>query len=283
MIEVRVTHNFTRNRSNFSLDVDFASQGRRLAFFGPSGSGKTLTLQAVAGLFRPQSGLIRINGRVLFDSRSGVNLPARKRRLGYLFQDYAIFPHLTVRGNIAFGLGSGKNALVGRHGKAARDRVEEMLENFELTAIADQYPARISGGQKQRVALARALAVNPDLLLLDEPFSALDPLLRGRVREQCRELLDRFGIPTVIITHDPTDVLAMADTVTFYENGRNSACHALAGIENAEDAHRHLLEPLLQAKRMQEFMSNEGFRTSPPAPAEPVESSLFTNAHVNVS
>ena len=220
MIDVRLRHSFPAALGGFSLDVTIAGAGR-LALHGPSGSGKTLTLQAIAGLFTPNKGHVRVNGRLLLDRATGVHVPARRRNLGYLFQDYALFPHLTVRQNIAFSLHRGWSAAARR---ARRVRVDEMLECFEIADLADRRPGLISGGQRQRVALARALAGRPDMLLLDEPFSALDPELRDRVRVQCREWLDRFAIPAILITHDAMDVTALAHSVIRYQKGANGPC-----------------------------------------------------------
>ena len=242
MIDIRFEHVFPHRLGGFHLCISLHSAQRRLAFFGASGSGKTLTLQAVAGLFMPENGFIRIGGRVLYDSAHRLCLPARERSLGYLFQNYAIFPHLTVRQNIEFSLKTRRHA---RRGIKAGERAEELLHSFELAGLANSYPDRISGGQKQRVALARALAGEPELLLLDEPFSALDPQLRGRVRAQCAQMLSRFAIPSIIITHDPEDVSDFADAVIFYENGRNSPCYALDELKRnaAADDPREFLRP----------------------------------------
>lgn len=232
MIDICVEHQFTEKQGGFHLDVSFSADEDCVAFFGHSGSGKTLTMQAVAGLFTPAKGHIAVGGRTVFDSVAKICLPARSRRLGYLFQDYALFPHLTVRQNISFALDGGKSFTF--QGKKERRRVDEMLRIFEITHIAEQRPGFISGGQKQRVALARALANRPDILLLDEPFSALDPLMRERVRRQCKELLSRFSTPTIVITHDPADVAVFAQSVVLYEGGK--AHTRLA----AEDLGKHL-------------------------------------------
>ena len=245
MMEIRVTHGFPRDAGGFSLDVDFSAREHCVCFFGHSGSGKTLTMQAVAGLFTPCAGRIAIGGRTVFDSGRGLCLPARKRRLGYLFQDYALFPHLTVRQNIAFGLEGGLR-LSSRAGRNRR-RVEEMLHSFEISHLAEQFPARISGGQKQRVALARALATQPDILLLDEPFSALDPLMRERVRRQCKDLLARFSTPTLLITHDPADVAVFAESVVLFENGVANQRIPAADLALQKDSENELLRCLAVA------------------------------------
>jgi molybdate transport system ATP-binding protein len=221
MIEASLRHNFSTKDGGFHINVNIAAEARCLAFYGPSGSGKTLTLHTIAGLFTPREGFVRINGRTLLDTAHGVNVPARKRHLGYLFQDYALFPHMTVRQNIGFSLA---HSLLPLKKQAANTRIDEMLASFEIENLANQRPQFISGGQRQRVALARALAAQPDMLLLDEPFSALDPDLRSRVREQCLEWLDRFSIPAVIITHDYMDVTALADAVIPYKKGKNGEC-----------------------------------------------------------
>lgn len=255
MIDLSFCHEFPAKLGGFKMDISLASASRRLALFGASGSGKTLTLQAIAGLFIPREGHIRVNGATLFDSAKKQALPARERNLGYLFQDYAIFPHLTVRQNIEFSL---KTKVQAQKGIEKRKKVDEMLEAFELEPLADLYPMSISGGQKQRVALARAMASQPDLLLLDEPFSALDPLMRARVREQCKAILARFAMPTIIITHDPVDVLAFADAVSFYDNGKNSLCHDIAtlgqGRDSLEPCYAELMDTLLQMRASQELL-----------------------------
>jgi molybdate transport system ATP-binding protein len=251
MLEVRVEHSFPPARGGFTLKVDINFREKRLALFGPSGSGKTLTLQTIAGLFHPREGHMAVNGRVLFDSGSKVHVPARKRKMGYLFQDYAIFPHLTVRQNIAFAF----TGPLGGSQRKNRLKVDKMLEIFELRALAEHYPAQISGGQKQRVGLARALVTEPDLLLLDEPFSALDPLLRARIRGQCAKILAQIDIPSIIITHDPEDVIDFADRVSFYENGSNSPCLDLNELEQIRlPEYATMRETLVRAARVREFL-----------------------------
>jgi len=202
---------------SFHLRTAFEASGNAVVLFGPSGSGKTITLQAIAGLMRPAGGRVELGGRVLFDSRSRVDLPPRKRGLGYLFQHYALFPHMTVAANVGFSLNPG---CPGRLSHAQRDQVSEMLANFGLSPLAGERPARLSGGQRQRVALARAIIARPSALLLDEPFSALDPILRIRMRRELTSTLERFGVPMVLITHDPDDVAAFASTLVVYHQGR---------------------------------------------------------------
>lgn len=200
----------------FTLQSRITTHGARLALFGPSGSGKSLTLLALAGLLRPDRGRIAMGERVLFDSEQGLFVPPSQRKVGFVFQDYALFPHLTVRQNASFGL----RRIFRRLTSAQSKRVDEVLEMFGLTELAGCLPGEISGGQRQRVALARAVAPGPELLLLDEPFSALDQPLRVRVRRETRRLLDMLGIPAVLVTHDPEDVQALSDTVVVYREGQ---------------------------------------------------------------
>lgn len=201
----------------FSLDITLASDSQRIVLYGPSGSGKSLTLKAIAGLMRPDSGHIRIQGRTLFDSAQGIDVRVQERNVAYLFQDYALFPHLTVAQNIAFGLARGS---VNLRRPAEHPAVRQWLQAFELDAIAHSRPAQISGGQRQRVALARALVAEPDMLLLDEPFSALDLSLRQRMRSELAELQSRLQVPMLLITHDPADVEALGQTVFELRDGR---------------------------------------------------------------
>jgi molybdate transport system ATP-binding protein len=203
-------------RRSFELHVRFATHARRTVIFGPSGAGKSLTLQAIAGLMRPDAGQILFDGELLFDSVAGFDLPARERRFGYLFQDYALFPKLNVRQNIAFGLRRGlANPVAG----ADDPEVRRWLAAFELTEVAAQRPSELSGGQRQRTALARALVHSPRALLLDEPFSALDPALRDRMRAELDELLQRIAIPVLMITHDPVDLEWFGDETLYLRDG----------------------------------------------------------------
>jgi molybdate transport system ATP-binding protein len=200
----------------FQLQASFESSSERVVVYGSSGAGKSQMMKAVAGLTTPDSGRIELAGRCLYDSAGGVNLPAQQRKVAYLFQDYALFPHLNVRQNIGFGLQRGwRNPLARVDGEAIR----YWMEAFELDHVAHQYPHQLSGGQRQRVALARALAPQPAALLLDEPFAALDPALRDRMRAELGALQRRLEIPMLMITHDPEDVRAFGDHVLRMENG----------------------------------------------------------------
>ena len=198
---------------DFQLDAAFTAPGGLITLFGPSGSGKSLTLQTIAGTIEPDAGLISLDGQPIFDSSSGLNLPAQKRRVGYVPQHYALFPHLSVADNIGFGL-----ARLPREKR--RQRVAELLNNFDLEALAQRRPRQLSGGQQQRVALARALAVQPGLLLLDEPFAALDAALRSALRQELAQVQKRWNISMLIVTHDLSDVYALGQRVIVYDDGR---------------------------------------------------------------
>ena len=202
----------------FELDVSLQAAARRVVIFGESGAGKSLTLRAIAGLLRPDAGWLRMDGETLFDSTRGVDISPQRRRMGYVFQDYALFPHLTVRQNIAFALSAGLFNPSRRHRSA---RVETWVERLNLGAVGDQYPRDISGGQRQRTAVARALVAQPRALLLDEPFAALDAANRRATREGLEHLLDTLGIPVVLITHDREDVDRFGGEVLYLREGRN--------------------------------------------------------------
>jgi len=201
----------------FELDVAFDSNQRRVALFGPSGAGKTLTVQAIAGLMRPDSGHISFNRTTLFDSERQICLAPQARRVAYLFQEYGLFPHLTVAQNICFGL---KQGWRNPRRRVLPDAARKWVTAFELDAVIGSYPSELSGGQKQRVALARALVVDPAVLLLGEPLAALDAALRKKMRTELSALQARLDIPMIVITHDPADVLELADHVVEINDGR---------------------------------------------------------------
>jgi molybdate transport system permease protein len=198
-----------KRHADFELSTKFAGSGGTVGVLGESGSGKSMTLRCIAGLERPDAGRIVVNNRVLFDSRANIFLPAAARRIGIVFQDYALFPHLTVRQNIAFG--------------CRLRTVEEWAQLTHLEALLDRYPHELSGGQQQRVALARALAMEPDALLLDEPLSALDPHLRRRMEQQLRELLSSYSGAAVFVTHDRNEAYRLCDELVVMAQGRVEA------------------------------------------------------------
>ena len=203
--------------STFELNVELQSSATRMVIVGPSGSGKSLTLQAIAGLLRPDQGHIHLDGEVLFDADRDIHQAPQARRMAYLFQDHALFPHLTVRQNIGFALRRGW-LNPGRH--HTHERVERWLDAFELRPQADQYPAELSGGQRQRTALARALVTEPRALLLDEPFSALDPALRSTMRHELLALQRQLQVPMIVITHDPEDAALLGQHVVQLRGGQ---------------------------------------------------------------
>jgi sulfate transport system ATP-binding protein len=190
-----------------------AEDGEFLALLGPSGSGKTTLLRVLAGLERPDQ------GRVLFEDQDFLALPARERRVGLVFQQYALFRHMSVAKNIAFGL-SVRPARARPSPAAIKARVEELIGLVQIEGLGDRYPAQLSGGQRQRVAVARALAVEPHLLLLDEPFGALDAKVRKELRGELRRIHDATGVTTVLVTHDQEEAMALADRVVLMNKGR---------------------------------------------------------------
>jgi sulfate/thiosulfate transport system ATP-binding protein len=191
---------------NVSVDVP---SGSLTALLGPSGSGKSTLLRVIAGLERADA------GRVVISGRDATGLPAHRREVGFVFQHYAAFKHMTVAKNVAFGLTIRK-----RPKSEIRKRVNELLELVQLDGLADRYPSQLSGGQRQRMALARALAVEPDVLLLDEPFGALDARVRKDLRAWLRRLHDEVHVTTVIVTHDQEEAMEVADTIVLMNKGR---------------------------------------------------------------
>jgi glycine betaine/proline transport system ATP-binding protein len=196
----------------FSLEVDWHGGDEVVALFGPSGAGKTLTLQCLAGLVRPDHGRIVVGGEVFFDSDAGIDVPTQRRRLGYVFQGYALFPHLSVEDNVGYGLR-------GRPREERRRRAGEVLEIVGLGAWADHYPQQLSGGMQQRVGLGRALALDPEVLFFDEPFSALDPLIRKEMQDELCRLQNEMQRCIVFITHDFAEALRLGDRIAVMKDG----------------------------------------------------------------
>lgn len=209
---------------SFKLEVDFDVENSTLALLGSSGSGKSITLKCIAGIEKPDEGYIELNGRVLFDSEKGINLSPQQRRVGYLFQDYALFPNMNVEQNIMCGLvnfeaepkTSLKEKSLQKHQK-----IQELLEFFHLTGLEKHKPHQLSGGQQQRVALARILASNPELLLLDEPFSALDEHLRTGLELEMKSLIKDFAREVVLVTHNRDEAYIMSDTMVVLSQGQS--------------------------------------------------------------
>ena len=230
---------------DFTLRADFTLQDTTLALLGASGSGKSMTLKCIAGLERPDRGRIVLNGRTLYDSTQGIDLPPQARGVGYLFQNYALFPNMTVRENIAFALDGSR---------AEQERiVAENIVRFSLEGLEDAYPAALSGGQQQRVAFARILARGADLLLLDEPLAALDTHLKWQIETALRGILAAQGLVAILVTHDRDEAFRIAEGIATIERGQftppmdkhalfrspgTRAAAALTGCKNISAAHR---------------------------------------------
>ena len=199
---------------SFVLDVRFTAENGVTSLLGASGCGKSMTLKCIAGIEKPDEGRIELDGRVLFDSEKGVNLPPQTRRVGYLFQNYALFPNMTVRQNILCGLNREKD-------RAVRERrLRDILRIMQLDGLEERKPSQLSGGQQQRVALARILVNDPQILLLDEPFSALDGHLRDSLKVELRDLLERFGREVLMVTHDRSEAYNMSSQIAVMDKGR---------------------------------------------------------------
>lgn len=207
----------TKQMDSFRLQVGLQVDNQVLALFGPSGSGKSMTLQCIAGLMTPDQGRIEIDGCAVFDSDCRVNLPPQRRRVGYVLQEYALFPHLTVGKNIIYGL-------KGITREEQRERVDEIIRTVRLEGLEERYPGELSGGQRQRVALARALVTRPRALLLDEPFAALDTAIRSRLHRELLQLLLELSIPTILVTHNLDEAYALSKEIAVCESGRVLQC-----------------------------------------------------------
>ena len=205
----RITLDFSLRQGTFTLEIHEHIDARVVALFGPSGAGKTTVLESIAGLRTPEHGVIRIGTRTLFDSSAGVDRPAHERRVGYVPQDLALFPHMNVRRNILYGADAG-----------GEPRLDQVVGMLELGTMLDRDVTALSGGERQRVALARALMVSPALLLLDEPLAALDRGLRERILPYLERIRDELAIPMLYVSHAEAEVRAMADWVVVLDAGR---------------------------------------------------------------
>jgi molybdate transport system ATP-binding protein len=205
---------FKKQFNGFDIDVTWEIGNELAVLFGFSGAGKTVTLQMIAGLVSPDKGYIRSGGNNLFDSDLKINLPPQNRRIGYVFQDLALFPHMTVEKNIAYGLNGSLNK------NDRRQKIDEIISLFQLRGLEKRFPSEISGGQKQRTACARALIKMPDALLLDEPFCALDNPIRVEMQKVIKDIQQLFNIPVIFVTHDIFEAVAIADKIIVYSNGR---------------------------------------------------------------
>jgi molybdate transport system ATP-binding protein len=212
MLEVEVRH----RQGSFQLDASFASDASITALFGKSGSGKTTIVNVIAGLIRPGEGRVVVNGRVLFDSASGVFVPARQRRVGYVFQEGRLFPHLTVRHNLLYG----------RFLTPAADRyatLDQVVGLLDIAPLLDRRPAGLSGGEQQRVAIGRALLASPRILLLDEPLASLDPGRKSEILFYVERLRDELRIPMVYVTHEIEEIVRLAERMVLMSDGRSIA------------------------------------------------------------
>ena len=219
MIEVDVR----RRLPDFAVDARFTAAQGITALFGRSGAGKTTVINMLAGLERPDEGRIAVAGRVLFDRDAGIDLAPERRRLGYVFQEGRLFPHLSVGGNLAFGA---------RRARRAERRVDfdAVVALLDLGGLLERRPARLSGGEKQRVAIGRALLACPSLLLMDEPLASLDARRRAEIMPFIESLRDRFGVPIVYVTHNIDEIIRLADTVVLMDGGRVEAAGAIEDI-----------------------------------------------------
>lgn len=208
-----------KKAGDFTLQVKFETDREVFGLLGASGCGKSLTLRCIAGVETPDEGIIRLDDMVLFDSTRKINVPIRKRRIGYLFQDYALFPNMTVFQNILCGAGD-------------KERAEEYLRKFYLEEQRNLYPSKLSGGQKQRTALARMLAANPRVVMMDEPFSALDSYLKMQLEREIMSFIEAFDGSVIFVSHDRNEVYRLTDTIGVMENGR------LAGIQPKQELFR---------------------------------------------
>jgi len=215
MIKARIRKSFAARADSaaFSLDIELDPGAGITALFGPSGAGKTLTLDSIAGFVTPDEGRILLDDDILFDAATGVNLPPQARRCGYVFQNYALFPHMTLRQNLAFA--AERRPRLERHRK-----VNEMLERFHLADAAGRKPHELSGGQKQRCSIARALIGAPKLLLLDEPARGLDAPLRAELYRLLRQVRAEFGTPILVVTHDLAECFELAEDMLIVHDGR---------------------------------------------------------------
>jgi len=212
-MDLALSVQFKKAFADFSMDVSWQAGREIVVLFGPSGAGKSLTFQIMAGLVAPDEGHIQLGDAVFYDAQSDINRSPQSREIGYLFQHYALFPHMTTRENVLYGHRQPRSS------EAAAD-FAAMLTRFHLEGLEQRYPGALSGGQRQRVALARALMRKPKVLLLDEPLSAVDLTVRRSIRTELKTLQRALGIPMVIITHDLGEALAMADQLIIYEHGR---------------------------------------------------------------
>jgi len=195
---------------SFTLDIKFEAYDENVALMGASGCGKSMTLRCIAGVEKPDSGKIILNGKTVFDSENNINLPPQKRKVGFLFQDYALFPNMTVKKNILTVIPKNK-----------RDSIDKLISTYHLSGLENRYPSQLSGGQKQRCALARMMACEPEIVMLDEPFSALDSYLRWQMEREVVSAVKKFGKTVLFVSHDRDEVFRVSDRVVVIKRGVN--------------------------------------------------------------
>lgn len=198
---------------SFSLDVDFTINSKNASLLGASGSGKSLTMKCIAGLIKPDSGYIELNGRVLFDSENKINIPPQNRKVGYMFQNYKLFPNMNVEKNILMALNHVKDK------KAKADLIDKYLNMFNIKHLENKYPDQLSGGEAQRVALARIIASEPEILLFDEPFSALDEFNRSKVMMETKKFIDEYSYQSILVTHNYDEAFILSQYTILLSNG----------------------------------------------------------------
>ncbi len=210
MIKIEIEKELIGDGGKFLLKIDLhINKGEFVTLFGRSGSGKTTILRMISGLEKPDKGIIEIDGKIYFNSEKGINLPPQKRNIGFVFQNYALFPNMTVLENIIFAME-----------RPDKKKAFELLEKVHLYELKDRYPETLSGGQQQRVALARAIARDPSILLLDEPLSALDYSIREKLQEKIKNLHKSYNLTTILVSHDKTEVFKLSDRVIWIEKGK---------------------------------------------------------------
>lgn len=213
-----VSFQIVKKLDRFSVDMEYSFEEGVLVIQGESGAGKTTVLNCIAGLKQPDRGRIAIDGRIVFDEKT--NVPVKKRQIGYLFQNYALFPNMAVGKNVIYGIKNKEEYRDRKKRKELLEYADYIMDTFQITHLQKRYPEKISGGEKQRVALARAIVTRPKLLLLDEPFSALDVKTKEVVYEEFASLKKSLGIPTILITHDPQESKLFADHKIFMKDGK---------------------------------------------------------------
>lgn len=211
MLEV----NIEKSMGNFKLKSSFKAEKGVLGILGPSGCGKSMTLKCISGLYVPDRGIIKLNDKILFSSESKINIPPRKRNIGYVFQNYALFPHLTVYKNIAYGIR-------GLESEERNKKVKQMIERMQLAGLENHYPSQLSGGQQQRTALARTLITEPDLLFLDEPLSALDSHVKYLLEKELVSIIkDNYDGIVLLVTHNVEEAYRICSSIMIMEKGQN--------------------------------------------------------------